>query len=96
MAKRCGRGVDTLHILEVPGSNPGPEIACPEFRFSWFSSFTQNIAGTVPKIGPQLLPSISFSIHYSLIILSFSTVKFELLAATINKLQRNMVFEPLE
>jgi hypothetical protein len=46
-------------------------------------------AGTVPEIKPWPLPSMSFPIHYSLIILSFDVMHSEVLTASLNKLQIN-------
>jgi hypothetical protein len=42
--------------------------------FCGFSQSFQANAGIIPKIGPQLLPYISITIHHSLIIISFNTM----------------------
>jgi hypothetical protein len=46
------------------------ETGYPDWGFSWFSLFIQANAGIVPYTRLTPLPYISFSIHYSPIILS--------------------------
>jgi hypothetical protein len=57
-----------FRILKVPGSNLGPEIGYPGWEFHGFLQSLQANAEKAPEIRPRQLPSISFPIHYSLII----------------------------
>jgi hypothetical protein len=56
--------------------------------FSWFSSVCSVNASIISYIRPRPLPSISFPVHYSLIIVSSDVIHPELLTATLNKSQK--------
>jgi hypothetical protein len=56
-------------------SRPGGRLSW--LRVLWFFSVQPGNAGLIRKIRPRLLPSMSFLILYSLITLSFDTVKSE-------------------
>jgi hypothetical protein len=58
-----------------------------------FPRFIHANSGIVPFIKPRLLPSISLLIHYSLIIQSFDAILFELLTASLNKLQAKKLMD---
>jgi hypothetical protein len=60
-------------IRAIPGINLCPKPRSPELGLSSLVSYSvpQAHAGIVPLVRLQPLPSASFSIHYSLIILSF-------------------------
>jgi hypothetical protein len=66
-----------LRIWKVTGSNIASESW---LRFCGFPQSFQANARIVPEMRPRPLPSISFPIHYSLIILSF-----EILSASSSK-----------
>jgi hypothetical protein len=53
-----------FHNAEAQGSNTGPETNYPDWGSSWFSSFLQANARTVPQIRPQALP-FQIIIHVS-------------------------------
>jgi hypothetical protein len=61
-----------------------------------FRRFPQSLhtnSGIVPKLTPRQLPSISFPIHCSLIILLFGAVYSDLLAASLNKSQTGKTYD---
>jgi hypothetical protein len=53
--------------------------------FHGISQYLQAMSRSVPHIRPRTLPSTSFPINHSLIILSFDLMKSELLAASLNQ-----------
>jgi hypothetical protein len=65
-----------LRIPEFPGSNLGPETGYLEVFRRGFPQSVQANAGVVLTIRPRPLPSKSFTIHNSLITLSFSLCSY--------------------
>jgi hypothetical protein len=59
------------YTLNVTPSNLGLVSDYTDWGFCGFPQSHQASAGTVPWISPVPLPSLSFPIYYSLIILSF-------------------------
>jgi hypothetical protein len=53
--------------------------------FCGFPHFFQASSGIIPKIRLQLLPSLFFPIHYSLMILKYDTVWSVVLTASLSK-----------
>jgi hypothetical protein len=80
---RLGRLVSTS-CAGVPGSNLGAETGYPDSGFRGFSHSLQAGTRIIPWIISRLPPSISFLIHYSLVI-SFDAFQSELLAASLHK-----------
>jgi hypothetical protein len=66
-----------LRIRKVPSSNLRPGTGHRD------RSFPQPVQANAGMVRP--LPSISFPIHYSLIIASFDIIQSELLSASLNK-----------
>jgi hypothetical protein len=62
-----------LCIWELPGWNLGQEIGNPQF-FAVFLSPSRQMPGQWPKIWPRPLPSTSFPIYHSRIILPSDTI----------------------
>jgi hypothetical protein len=72
--QRPGRVVNTsASYREVAGSNLGLETDYSEV-FRDFRQSHQTNAGIVPYIRPLPLPSRSFSLHHSLVIISFDVI----------------------
>jgi hypothetical protein len=79
-----------LHLmprLRISGDIPLLPSVClhgvdrEDFTFSYLQAY----ARTVPQIRPYLLPSTSFPIHYSIIILTFGAVYSAIPAALLSK-----------
>jgi hypothetical protein len=73
-----GGWVVSVRALYSGGSNLRLETGYPA-GFCCFPHSLQATAGIVPKNRPWLLPSISFQIRYSFIVLSFNAVTVSLL-----------------
>jgi hypothetical protein len=63
------------------------DLGCDYYDFiiSWFSQSLHQNVWILPQIRPQPLPSTSFPIHNSLIILPFDAIESEILTASLNK-----------
>jgi hypothetical protein len=66
-----------LRILEVRGSNLGPENGYLDRHFVVFLRYCRQIPAQYFKSRPQPLPSTSFPTHHSLITSSFGAIKCE-------------------
>jgi hypothetical protein len=62
-----------LRIREVMGSNLGPKTGYPDYVWCGFPQSFQANAGILAQIRPRRLPSTSFTIHHSRIILPFDS-----------------------
>jgi hypothetical protein len=62
-----------LQILDVWGSNLSIDTTHPD-KFYGLCQFFQLNSRIIPQISPLSLPSISFSIHYSLILTSWQYI----------------------
>jgi hypothetical protein len=71
-----------LDIREVAGSNMGKNEPEPAFHGGTHS--LQVNVGTVTRIIPQLLPSTSLPIHYSLIILTSDVIQSQLQTVSLS------------
>jgi hypothetical protein len=62
-----------LRIREVMGSNLGPKTGYPDYVWCGFPQSFQANSGILAQIRPRPLPSTSFTIHHSRIILPFDS-----------------------
>jgi hypothetical protein len=89
LTERCGQvGSTPASYSESPGfrSLSGDQLCWP--KLYWFSQFLRANARMV--IRPRPLTSISFSVRYLLIIMSFNGIRSELLTASLSKPQMSV------
>jgi hypothetical protein len=79
-----------FRILEVLDSNIGSDSGYPDWGFCGFPQFLYENARLAHWIRPWQLPSISFRIYCSPIILH-DAILFQLLTASLNKSQTNKI-----
>jgi hypothetical protein len=73
------------HILEVPVSNFSLKIGYADLGFHCFVQYLPENPGIIPQIRARTLFSMSFSIHYLLIMLLPDPILSKLLTAALHK-----------